>query len=550
MEIFLLKLLDMSFSAGFMILAVMLLRLLFKKAPKWSICLLWGMVALRLVCPFSFESPLSLLPQQAPLADTVMYQIQPQEPEQVSSAPVADPVEGHCISYVPASPKPMRSRGPVFWCGIIWSLVASGLILYGLISSLLLKRRVRTATRLRENLWQSEFVSTPFVLGIFRPKAYLPYGLSDAQLEHIAAHEQAHIRRGDHLIKPLGFLILSLHWFNPLVWVSYILLCRDIEAACDEKVVKYMTLEQRQSYSATLLRCSCRPSIAACPVAFGGGNVKARIKGIINYQKPGLWVILAVLVFAVTAGLCFLTEPPARDPEQPTVNTENFDRINELLDEILNDPDVSAETLTPNLYWNINYDAHRELISYGEDILNCFLPHLREAERYGRREQLMLFLCSEANGTPPAVHSDPNVWQVPGIWLTAYDRDRDIGGNRVAPDCYYPAKQLYSKTPCTASSGGQMLPDWRYETFMVTEDCIYFCEGDSLISSTRREVDWQWETVDNQWSSLATGGPCLYQNLGEGDYFLKTNKNLYLFKTDPNAPDGEQLECVYEMMSC
>ena len=305
-----LNILNMSISAGWLVLAVLVLRLVLKKAPRWVSVLLWGFVAVRLVCPISFESMLSLIPS----AETVSPQIMTDPAPQISSGihavnSVINPVLSQ--SFTPAvgdSVNPLQIWTPI--AAAVWAIGVAGMLIYTAVSYFLLRRKVATAVRLRDHIFQSEYVPSPFVLGIIRPRIYLPYGLDGENLTYVIAHENAHIRRKDHWWKPLGFLLLAVHWFNPLIWVGYIILCRDIELACDEKVIKSMNNENRADYTQALVACSIhRRSIAACPLAFGEVGVKERVKSVMNYKKPGFWIILAAIITCIVVAVCFLTNP-------------------------------------------------------------------------------------------------------------------------------------------------------------------------------------------------------------------------------------------------
>lgn len=308
-ELFL-TLLNMSITASWLIAAVLLLRLLLKKAPKWITVLLWGAAAVRLICPLTMESSVSLVPS----AETIPLDIgMAPSPTIHSGITVVNSVVNPILSQsaaptVEASVNPMQIIIAVGWN--LWLLGMAGMLVYGAVTTLRLHRRVASAVLLRDRIYQSEHTASPFVLGIVRPRIYIPFGLDGGSLTHVIAHENAHIRRFDHLWKPLGFLILSIHWFNPLVWLSYILLCRDIEAACDEKVIHTLSDEERANYSEALLRCSVpRRMIAACPLAFGEVSVKNRVKGILNYKKPAFWIIAAAILACGVTAACFLTNP-------------------------------------------------------------------------------------------------------------------------------------------------------------------------------------------------------------------------------------------------
>ena len=307
---FFLKIVNMSISASWIVLAVLLLRLLLKKAPKWINVILWGIVGLRLVMPFTLESVFSLIPS----AETVNPEIMMDKTPQINTGV---PIINNAINPVISesfTPAPMDSANPLqIWIPIfalVWVIGIVAMVLYTVISFLRVKRKIGTAVLLCDNIYQSESVVSPFVLGILRPKIYLPFNMTEQDMAQVIAHENAHISRKDHLWKPLGFLTLTLHWFNPLMWLGYVLLCRDIELACDEKVVKTLNNEQKADYSQALLACSVnRRIIAACPLAFGEVGVKKRVKSVLNYKKPAFWLVLTAIVLSIVVAVCFLTNP-------------------------------------------------------------------------------------------------------------------------------------------------------------------------------------------------------------------------------------------------
>ena len=308
-EIFL-TVVNMSISAGWLVLVVLLLRLLLKKAPKWITVLLWGIVAVRLVCPFSFESVLSLIPS----AQTINPEYSLNTPAIDSGVAIIDNAINPILSEATITVQPEKDinlfKFIVPYLAGLWLAGIVALLIYTLVSYLKVKNRIGTAVLLRDNIYQSENVVSPFVLGIIKPKIYLPFCMSEQDMQHVIAHENAHIRRKDHLWKPLGFLVLTLHWFNPLMWLGYVLLCRDIELACDEKVVKELSSEQKADYSQALLTCSVnRRMIAACPLAFGEVGVKDRVKSVLNYKKPAFWIIIVAIALSIIVAVCFLTNP-------------------------------------------------------------------------------------------------------------------------------------------------------------------------------------------------------------------------------------------------
>ena len=312
------KLANMSVAAGWLILAVLVLRLLLKKAPRWITCLLWALVAVRLVCPVSLQSPVSAYQVATPAAvqdsggvtyfqyvhtsgDKPFIQLDVETIRPAGITPVQQDTAADTSHTV------TRYMPPYV---MIWLAVGGALLLYGLVSTLRLRYRVREGMRLRENIWLCDAVTSPFLLGILRPRIYLPSGMDERQMDYVLAHEHAHLRRGDHIWKPLGYLLLAVHWFNPLVWVAYWLFCRDIETACDERVVRSMGVEDKKAYSMALLTCSQgRRMVLACPVAFGEVGVKSRIKAVLHYKKPGFWIVLAAVLACIVVAVCFLTDP-------------------------------------------------------------------------------------------------------------------------------------------------------------------------------------------------------------------------------------------------
>lgn len=307
---FFLNIVNMSISASWVVLAVLLLRLLLKKAPKWITVLLWGIVAIRMICPFSIESVMSLIPSAETISPEIMMD---RTPKINSGIPIinniVNPVIGESFAPDPAtSANPLQIWIPIL--SFVWIVGIAGMLLYTTISYFRVNRKIGTAVLLHDNIFQSESVVSPFVLGIIKPKIYLPFKVNDKDMEHVIAHEQAHIRRKDHWWKPFGFLLLALHWFNPLIWLGYALLCKDIEFACDEKVIKELNTEEKADYSQALLNLSVnRRMIAACPLAFGEVGVKDRVKSVLNYKKTAFWIIIVAVIASAVFAVCFLTSP-------------------------------------------------------------------------------------------------------------------------------------------------------------------------------------------------------------------------------------------------
>lgn len=315
---FFVELLNISITASYLILAVILLRLVFRKIPKKFVCLLWGIAAVRLVFPFSIESALSLIPS----AETIPENIAMQTVPAISSG--IDAVNGTLNPIIAdtLTPNPGDSVNPLQIItavgSYIWIIGLAVMVLYGFISYLRVKNSVKTAVLLENNVWQCECVVSPFILGVFKPKIYIPFNMDDETRSYVISHENAHLKRRDHWIKPFGFLILAVYWFNPLVWIAYVLLCRDIEAACDERVIGRMDGETRKEYAQALLECAVnRRRIAACPLAFGEVSVKNRIKNVMGYKKPAFWVIVVAIIACVAAAVCFLTNPETHEYYDP-----------------------------------------------------------------------------------------------------------------------------------------------------------------------------------------------------------------------------------------
>ncbi len=322
MEAVFLKIFNMSITAGWLVLAVVLIRFIFKKAPKWLTVAIWGLVGLRLILPWSLESIFSLIPS----AETVPYNITTTETPSINSGVDLFNSTVNPIISDSLSPTPENSINPmqvvVFAATVVWLCGIVAMLCYTAVSYFKIRKKVQEAVVLRDNIHLCDQIDTPFILGVIRPKIYLPSNINDRDTEYVIAHEKAHLKRCDHLIKPLSFLLLTVYWFNPLLWVAYVLLCRDIELACDEKVIKQMGVEVKKPYSDALINCSIpRRAISACPLAFGEVGVKSRIKAVLSYKKPAFWIIIAAVVASVVLSVCFLTDPK-------TTELKNVEHLN------------------------------------------------------------------------------------------------------------------------------------------------------------------------------------------------------------------------------
>ena len=306
-----LKLLNLSISASWLVLAVLVLRLISKRSPKWVNVLLWGIVALRLVLPFSIESALSLIPS-AETVSPAAVQFDP-APTITSGVSVIDNAVNPSLSEHFAA-VPTASVNPLYvWAylaGWVWLIGLGAMLLYALVSYLRLRRRVSVSLPIQDHIYLCDAISSPFILGVVKPHIYLPSGLDEVQRQNVLAHEQAHLARRDHWWKPLGFALLAVYWFNPVLWLAYTLLCRDIELACDERVIRTMDESAVKTYSTVLLACSMpRKAVITCPLAFGEVGVKERVRNALHYKKPAFWVVAASVTVCVVVAVCFLTNP-------------------------------------------------------------------------------------------------------------------------------------------------------------------------------------------------------------------------------------------------
>ena len=351
MEALFLKLVNMSINASWLVLAVLVLRLVLKKAPKSILCALWAMVALRLMFPFSFKSVFSLIPSAEPLPEEFLYAATPQLNTGIGSVDqVLNPIIAENLApaeLVSANPTQIYS----FIFSQIWILGMVLMLLYLLISYCVLRKKVQVCIRVDSTVRLCDHIDSPFILGIIRPRIYLPSNLDSVTAAHVLAHEQAHLKRRDHWWKPLGFVLLSVYWFNPVLWLAYILLCRDIEQACDEKVVQGLDIDGKKAYSMALLQCSVsQKMITACPLAFGEVGVKKRIKSVLHYKKPAFWIVLLAVIASIAVAVCFLTDPA----------TENKDR-DETFEEVPQaDYRIAVGTYAPI---SVETDTDRELNS-------------------------------------------------------------------------------------------------------------------------------------------------------------------------------------------
>lgn len=310
MEAIFLKLLNMSITASWLVFAVFLLRILFRKAPKFVSMLLWALVGIRLVCPFSLKSILSVIPNPEPVPSEILTAERPVIQSGISAVnETMNPVLSE--TFAPSAETGVSPLGSLaFAASVLWLCGIVVLLLYTAVSYWRIHKSVREAALYQGNIWLCDRIDTPFIFGVLRPRVFLPSDIEKADLPYVLAHEQAHLKRRDHLWKPLGFLLLTVYWFNPVLWAAYILFCKDMELACDERVLRTLGAACKKPYSNALINCSVpRKRISACPLAFGETGVKERVRSVLNYKKPAFWLAAVAVVAVAVAALVFLTNP-------------------------------------------------------------------------------------------------------------------------------------------------------------------------------------------------------------------------------------------------
>ena len=359
------ELLNMSIISSLLILAIILIRLIFRKAPKAIICVLWALVGLRLICPISFESPVSMVPDSRPVYYITEY-MAGDEGESVGTEvgkDVADIENYDDINVVSKEEAKSVNYKSIIAEALpyVWVVGMGVMALLSAVSYIRLRRSMIVSIDKEDRISLCDGIISPFILGVIRPKIYVPSHLSEEEQRVVIAHEKAHINRLDHLWKPLGYLVLTFHWFNPLVWVAYALLCRDIEGACDEKVVAKMNMADKKLYSATLLSCSApRYMLTACPVAFGEVSVKQRVRSVLNYKKPAFWIVVSALVVSAVVAVVFMTNPIK--PEVPAYSTEHELITKTILKE--NENDFTKDYFACESHEVLKKEELRNTISY------------------------------------------------------------------------------------------------------------------------------------------------------------------------------------------
>lgn len=561
MEAVFLKLVNMSFTASYLAIAVLLLRIILKKSPKFIRVILWGLVGLRLACPISFESVLSLVPSVEPFPEEFLYAARPQISTGISSLNQSiNPIIAQSLEpneLVSANPTQIYS----FILSQIWILGMLLMALYALISYLMIHRRVRISIPVGNQIRLCDRIDTPFILGIMKPRIYLPSGLSQETADHVLAHEYAHLKRKDHWWKPLGFLLLTVHWFNPVMWLSYQCLCRDIEFACDEKVASDMDSEARKSYSTALLQCSVpRRMICACPLAFGEVGIKERIKSVLHYKKPGFWVVVITLLVCVAVAVCFLTDPvgiPLRklsDPDFSRVNSitvrsedheyeittrEGIQTVSELLDEIkISSAEISKDR-------SEDRDQTNALILHFETLDHkiCFNKSLSE-------------VWADDSIKPTFSHTVMNPDLLNSFFQSGIE---EPAANRLDVGIYKPVQCIYLN-PLSSFAPVNLVREYTYE---VTETG-FTTEADGFICNTVAEnVDWNWKPVSECYEELkffykwqqtdyvprfTLQGSDLYQKLDTKNHLLMVDDELWMVHSGSGRTELELVWGIYRLL--
>ena len=586
-----LKLVNMSIAASWLILVVILLRFLLKNMPKSIRCILWGFVAIRLLCPFSFKSALSLIPSTETLPREFLYAAAPQVNTGIPALNSAiNPVVAE--SLAPAeltSVNPTQILSFIFAC--IWIIGMVVMVLYAVFSYFRIRRKVQVSIEISSNLYLCDYIDTPFILGIINPKIYLPSSMEQQNIDHVLAHEQAHLARRDHWWKPLGFLLLTVYWFNPLMWIAYILLCRDIELACDEKVVSTLSNEDKKAYSSALLSCSVsRHIIAACPLAFGELGVKNRIKSVLNYKKPAFWAIIIAVIVCIAVAVCFLTDPVE---DQNEIAWDPFASVYYFVDEIIYDTSGPFTVETAPIYhlesdrslniWedkssdNWLHPGEFKEIHLTEDNFDlAFESGFEDAARI-RINNIGAFKLSVNGGTRPVIYyllvqrngelyltygnlsdneAQYTILQMFSLTNTDILRlDRLAGGNYVTGEC------IYFHPASSAHPSGQ--GDYN---FTVTGDGIVLCQGKFGELFSVSDLNWGWtdecplsseqllafyefhDILSEEDPILDSG--CRYQVLNEEYFLVERNGSIYLVNWRPKSGDAlGYIWSIFEVVS-
>ena len=547
MNALLIKLLNMSAAGSVLILAVVVLRALLKKAPRWIICAMWALVAIRLICPISISSPVSAF-RATPSIVSENGEVEVFRPAGGSEKPLlaVDTVQierpqasSETIRDIPGTSYVVTQRSRDAYLPPLvqaYLLGLTAMLLYALVSTLLLRKKVSVSLRQRGNIRVCDEVASPFILGILRPVIYLPSSLSEEEKRFVLAHERAHLRRLDHIWKPLGFLILSVHWFNPFCWLAYVLLCRDIELACDEKVIRELGRAERAAYSQTLLNCSAHRILAACPVAFGETDVKTRVKAVLNYKKPAFWIVIAAVLGSIVLIACFATNP-IQEQDLSFLNYKNAITL------------IGQNDTAP--YANL-YPADSDGVQLGVADAKALAQFLGSAEWTKRRAPSS---SPEPRGYLEFVIEDDYriiVYQTER--LAAVRFGNDIRYYRTGAGDYEAALTTFIPAPSTEPD---RRPEQTFDTELILSDPLSF-----LLSFSNAEIV---TLIDNTGRSYEESGKSFHEIITsqswtaqaiQGFTTVEPSRQIYLRGDDywclsfeQTAPDSEMTCCAHNLLS-
>lgn len=553
--------LNTSFSASFLVLAIVLVRPLLKRAPRSLICALWALVAFRLLCPVLPSSPVSLVPTTQVVPEAYLSMEPAQSHMQASLEIITNPIYPQTVDISYPSSIEGLQLSDMFWT-LNWLVGAGVMTLYALWSYLSLLLKTRVSVRLRDNILLCDDIGTPFILGLFRPRICLPSAMSPEQMEPVLAHEQAHLKRLDHLWKPMGYLLLTVHWFNPVMWLAYCLLCRDIELACDERVIRGMEPSQIRAYSEALISWGTRTRhIAACPLAFGEVGVMERVKNMLNYRKPGFWILMTAVLLSILIVVCFVFDPMPTtvgnfrehgfsllfsDPEDLTCRMGDQEYLIQLpvqfamkLKQIAIDPaevskslaedrDRTYEIIDGNTSLCISADCSEIWVDDG--VKPSFSYRVKKPEEL---KKLLADHVTDGKQTDNQEISDEIVQQQPSM------------GTWVPYRCLYqnPASSWYS--PCGDSGS---VYDLHPQMFIVRDRYG--------IRQEYGDVVWNWQTLPQENELLSSIIPfrpsygnrsAVYQTIEDSIYLIWVDQRLLLVETY-QTPAGDALWSAYELV--
>lgn len=564
MNRFFLELLNNALIASILIIVVMITRICIKKAPKWITCVLWGLVAIKLVLPFHIESMLSLIPCSKPIPVDIEYQSVPQIE---SGIPVINNVINPVLesNFTPGevvAVNPMQVVVSVAFT--IWIIGAVVLCLYLFISYFLLRKKVAASKNIFENVYMCDDVSSPFILGIIRPRIYLPSGMEQDTIECVLEHEKAHLKRFDHIWKPLGFFILTIYWFNPLCWLAYILLCKDIEFACDEKVTKDKDKVWKATYCQALLDCNIkRRVIAACPVAFGEVSVKDRVKSVLNYKKPAFWIIVMAVILSVVVAVCFMTSPKSdadantgdireesEDVGEVNGTSQNLLTMQELVRLVTSDSWSQTQQEEGIAFWDGYINLLEDATFNQESLTNLRILQL---DYDGTQFELQVYYWPESSAKKEG-HSVGDLEKIllrntmtdDAILLFSND-SRDIVSTDIdsfLAKKYELPKEILTGNECEMLNGELSYSDYKADMFLNFAGCLF--ENSNYKEPTHGEL------IPKAWYSLGGIGVCTDPDYDSLETFVNGDLTHYQYTDNHMSCDlmdvfhtGEYSGCLY-----